>query len=56
MPRAASVRDGDAAPLGQPLHQLLVDALLQPLVVRGVDEELGAVGLEALDRLCKAGE
>ena len=37
---AAGVGDRDAAPLGQALHQLLVDALLEPLVVGGVDEEL----------------
>lgn len=40
VPAAASVRHGQTAPLGQSLHQLLVDALLQTLVVCCVNEEL----------------
>ena len=48
MPRTTGVRNGDAAPLRQLLDELLVDALLQPLIVRSVDEELGTVGLKAL--------
>lgn len=49
---AAGVGDGYAAPLGQPPDELLVNALLQALVVRGVDQELGAVGLELFDGFC----
>ncbi|KDN65388.1 hypothetical protein CSUB01_05778 [Colletotrichum sublineola] len=51
VPAAARVRDRQAAPLGQPLHKLLVDPFLQALVVRRVDEELGAIGLQQLDGL-----
>ena len=48
-PAPTRVRHRDAAPLGQLLDELLVDATLQTLVVGGVDEELGAVGLEFFD-------
>lgn len=40
VPTATRVRHGDGAPFGEPLHELLVDALLQSLVVGSVDEEL----------------
>lgn len=52
MTTATGVGDGDAAPLGQALDQRLVDTLLQALVVRGVDQELAAVGLELFDGFC----
>ena len=48
----ASIRDRDGTPFGQLAHQRVVDALLQTLVVRGVDQELGAVWFEELDRFC----
>ena len=48
-PPPAGVGDWDAAPLCQLLDQLLVDTPLQALVVGRVDEELGAVRLQALD-------
>lgn len=47
----AGVGYWDATPLCQLLNQLLVDAPLQALVVGCVDEELGAVWLQTLDRL-----
>ena len=43
---ASSVGDGDGAPLAQLCDQLVVDAALQALDIGGVDQELGAVGLE----------
>lgn len=51
-PAAARVRHGDAAPPRQPLHQRLVDAPLQALVVGRVDQKLGTERLEALDGFC----
>ena len=39
---SSSIRDRLAAPLAQPLDQLLVDPALQTLVIRRVDEELRA--------------
>lgn len=48
---ASSVGDGDGAPLAQLCDQLVVDAALQALDVGGVDQELGAVGLEEADAL-----
>lgn len=50
-PPAAGIGNGYAAPGAQFLDQLLVDALLQPLVVCGMDQELGAVWFQALDRI-----
>ena len=41
---ASCVGDGDAAPLGQSLDEILVNTLLQALVVGGVDEKFAAVG------------
>jgi len=49
MSSSARVRHGNAAPLGQPRHELVVDTLLQAFVVGGVDEEFRAVGFEAGD-------
>lgn len=49
----AGVGHGDGAPLRQALDEGLVDALLEALVVGGVDEELGAVGLKLGDGFCR---
>ena len=49
---APSVGDGDGAPLAQLCDQLVVDATLQALDIGGVDQELGAIGLEQADALC----
>lgn len=53
MPPPTSIRDGDRTPFCQPLHQLLIDALLQALIVSCMDEKLGAVWLQGLNRLCR---
>jgi hypothetical protein len=50
---ASSVGDGDSAPLAQLRDQLVVNATLQALDVGGVDQELGAVGLEEANALCR---
>ena len=52
VPAPTGVRDGDRPPLCQSGDELLVDALLQALVVGGVDQELAAVGLEHADVFC----
>ena len=46
IPSSSSVCDGDAAPLCQFLHKLLVDSLLKTFVVGGVNEEFRAVFFE----------
>lgn len=52
IPPAASIGDGYATPLRQTRDKLLVDATLQALIIGGVYQELGAVGLELSNRLC----
>jgi hypothetical protein len=49
VPAAARIGHGDAAPLGQPRDQRLVDAALQAFVVGGVDEEFGTERFEEAD-------
>lgn len=50
-PTASCVGHGDAAPLRQLADELVVDAALETFDVGGVNEELGAVGLEERDGL-----
>ena len=45
-PAPARVCDGDAAPLSQLCHELVVDAALQALDVGGVDQEFRTVRFE----------
>lgn len=46
---SASISDGYRAPISETRDELLVDARLQALIVRGVDEKFRAVRLKRLD-------
>lgn len=51
-PAPARICHRDAAPLGQPRNQLVIDAALQALDVGGVDQELGAIRLKQRNAVC----
>lgn len=53
MSPAPSVGNRNRTPLRQLLHQLLIDAALQAFVISSMNEKLGAVWLQRLDRLCE---
>lgn len=47
------IRDRNVAPRSQLPNELVVNTLLKPLVIGGMDEELGAIRLKEGYRLCK---
>jgi hypothetical protein len=49
VPPAARIGHGDAAPLGQPRDQRLVDTALKAFVVGGVNQEFGTERFEEAD-------